>query len=59
MYDIILCSMFEISHDNVLFKKATEGSSQCGSVVMNPTSIQEDASLIHGLSQWVKDPVLP
>ena len=25
---------------------------------MNPTSIPEDASLIPGLSQWVKDPVL-
>ena len=27
--------------------------------VMNPTSIVEDAILIPGLNQWVKDPAFP
>ena len=35
------------------------GSSYCGSVVMNSTSIHEDSGLILGLAQWVGDPGLP
>ena len=35
------------------------GNSYYGSVVMNPSSIHEDAGLIPGVAQWVKDPVLP
>ena len=33
-------------------------SSHCGSVVTNPTSNHEDAGLIPGLTQWVKDSTL-
>ena len=36
-----------------------KGSSHCGSAVMSPTSIYEDAGLIPGLTRWVKDLVLP
>ena len=35
------------------------GSSYCGSMVTNATSNYEDAGLIPGLAQWVKDWVLP
>ena len=35
------------------------GSYHHGSVVTNPTRIQEDAGLIPGLTQWVKNLVVP
>ena len=35
------------------------GSSLCGSVVMNLTTIHEDMGSIPGLTQLVKDPVWP
>ena len=35
------------------------GISYCGSVVMNPTTTPEDADLIRGTAQWVKDLALP
>ena len=41
----------------IQFKKL-RGSSCCGVVEMNPTSIHEEAGLIPGLNQRVGDPVL-
>ena len=47
-------------HKEDLSKKViNKQSSHCGSAVMNPTSVHEDADLIPGLAEWVRDPVFP
>ena len=40
------------------FIEKGDGSSHCGSVVMNLTNV-EDADTVPGHSQWVKDSALP
>ena len=41
------------------FRNVIIGSSYCGSVVTNLTSIHEDMGSIPGPAQWVKDLALP
>ena len=41
-----------------LIKICAIWSSRRGSVEMNPTGIHEDANLIPGLAQWIKELVL-
>ena len=43
----------------ILYHQKVENQSlHCGSAVMNPSNIHEDAGSIPGLTPWVKDPVV-
>ena len=44
---------------NVSNKEIHSQSSHCGTAEVNPTRNYEVVGAIHGLAQWVKDPVLP
>ena len=54
-----LYNLHNASLINKEFKSYLPGSSCCGLVVMNLTSIHEDLGSISGLDQCVKDPAFP
>ena len=49
----------EADSEMLIEKEFMLWSSHCGSVVMNPVGIHEDASSTPGPAQWVKEPALP
>ena len=55
MFCFITCTLVE----SLLRKISHYWSSHGGSVETNLMSIHKDAGLLPGLTQWVKDPVLP
>ena len=46
---------FKTYYKEILIKTVCTGSSHCGAVEMNPTSIPAGAGSISDLTQWVKD----
>ena len=55
---LILNNVFDLYLSKIRFKNIL-GVTIVAQQVKNPTSMHEDVGLIPGLSQWVKDPVLP
>ena len=58
---MVVAERIRVKSENAgaLRKNSGQRSSHHGSVVMDPTSIHEDAGSIPGLTQWAKDPVWP
>ena len=56
---LLFASMIIYTTDKNCWSQDQRRSSCCGSGIMNPTSIHEDARSVPGLAQWVKDLALP
>ena len=59
IYFPILAPPHYVQIPKTYLKISLHGSSHCGTVETNLTSIHEDVGSIPGLAQWVKDPVFP
>ena len=56
---LLFLDCYNITHLYCHLNQRLIRTSHCGLMVMNPTSIHEDTSLIPDLAQWVKDLMLP
>ena len=59
LFDALELAKMMSSLEKIPFLKSLSGSSYCGSMVTNLTRIHEDVGSIPGLTQWVRDLVLP
>ena len=58
IYECTKLQVHSLNKERYFLSKIKRGSSHCGSVVMNLTSIYEDVGSILGPTQWVEDPAL-